>query len=225
MPVPSTKDSLNRLSAKERIYSTIRDWIIEGVLEPNEKLSDVELSEYFSVSRTPVREAFQLLAAQKLVRVLPGKATIVADIKPDNLREWYLPLAHLQALAAELACQRLDDKQIDELELLNQRFAQTIRTGEIAASLKADAAFHRKILDLAGNQYITEFSETLLLHVQRIEYAFFRQAKGLEQSVRAHADLIAALRRRDAQAAGFLMKNNWLLTMERFEQELADKKV
>ncbi len=64
MPVPSQKKSIERLSAKERIYQTIRDWIIEGVLEPNEKLSDIELSEYFAVSRTPVREAFQLLEAQ-----------------------------------------------------------------------------------------------------------------------------------------------------------------
>lgn len=220
MPVPSQKKSIERLSAKERIYQTIRDWIIEGVLEPNEKLSDIELSEYFAVSRTPVREAFQLLEAQKLVRVQPGKATVVTAINFENLQEWYLPLAYLQGLGAELACRHITGEQLAELEQLNAAFATAISSGEIAAILKADAAFHGRIMELGGNQYLIEFSQTLFLHIQRIEHAYFKWTTESGQSIRTHQALIEALRRGDEAAAGLEMKSNWLKTMAHYEQKL-----
>ena len=57
MPIPLVqKGAIPRTTAKERIYHTLRQWIIAGTLEPGERLNDVELAHYFSVSRTPVRE-------------------------------------------------------------------------------------------------------------------------------------------------------------------------
>lgn len=224
MPVPTQKASLERVSAKEKIYRTLRDWIIEGVLEPDEKVSDAELSKYFSVSRTPVREALQLLEVQKLIRVQPGKATVVAPIAYENLEEWYMPLAYLQGLGAELACRHMTGEQLDELERLNAAFAAAISSGEVAAILRADGAFHSRIMEAAGNHYLIEFSETLLLHIQRIEYAYFKGATESGQSVRSHELLIDAFRKGDAEAAGAEMKNNWLRTMTHYAGKLQEPK-
>ena len=77
MPVPQGSGVIHRKSARQAVYETVCDWIITGVLEPGEKILDSELGEYFSVSRTPVREALQLLQSQKLVLVMPGRATVV----------------------------------------------------------------------------------------------------------------------------------------------------
>ena len=68
MPLPTGDLSFDRRSAKQKVYETVKDWIIEGQFKPGEKVSDVEIAEYFNVSRTPVREALQLLEAQKLVK-------------------------------------------------------------------------------------------------------------------------------------------------------------
>lgn len=220
MPVPNKTEAINRLSAKERIYQTLRDWIIEGVLTPNEKLMDAELCEYFSVSRTPVREAFQLLEAQRLVEIQPGKATIVTAVDLKNLREWYMPLAYIQGLAAELACNRVTDRQIKELERLNDIFADAIHGGKIKSILEADGTFHRKILEMAKNQYLTDFSETLFLHIQRIEHAYFRWTSESDQSVETHKALIEAIKSQDSQTAGERMKSNWLQTMALYEEKL-----
>ena len=104
MPVPQGSGVIHRKSARQAVYETVCDWIITGVLEPGEKILDSELGEYFSVSRTPVREALQLLQSQKLVLVMPGRATVVAPLDTQDIEKCYRPLADLEALAAELAC-------------------------------------------------------------------------------------------------------------------------
>ena len=63
----------------------------------------MEIAEYFNVSRTPVREALQLLEAQKLVKSYPGRATIVTELESEHIEKWYLPMIALQKLAIELA--------------------------------------------------------------------------------------------------------------------------
>ena len=109
MPVPQGRGVIHRKSARQAVYETVCDWIITGVLEPGEKILDSELGEYFSVSRTPVREALQLLQSQKLVLVMPGRATVVAPLDTQDIEKCYRPLADLEALAAELACGKLTE--------------------------------------------------------------------------------------------------------------------
>lgn len=73
MPVPKNFVSPVRMTAKERAFSQIQRWIIDGTLQPGEKLLDAELAESLGVSRTPIREAFQLLEVQGLVSTHPEK--------------------------------------------------------------------------------------------------------------------------------------------------------
>ena len=112
MPVPQGSGVINRKSARQAVYEEVCDWIITGVLEPGEKILDSELGEYFHVSRTPVREALQQLQSQKLVLVMPGRATVVAPLDPMDIEQCYKPLAELQALAAELACGKLTQEEL-----------------------------------------------------------------------------------------------------------------
>ena len=71
MPIPKKDSALQRKSAKDLVYETLCDWIIRGEMMPGEKLLDTELAAYFNVSRTPVREALQMLETQKLIKVTP----------------------------------------------------------------------------------------------------------------------------------------------------------
>lgn len=220
MPVPEQAGIIDRISAKERIYQTLRNWIIEGTLQPGEKLLDAELCQYFGVSRTPVREAFQMLEMQKLVHVKPGKATCVTEIDLKNLQEWYIPLAHIQGLAAELACIHAKAHEISQLESMNGVFGKALASRDIKAILEADLAFHRKILKMAGIQYLSEFSEMLFLHIQRIEYRYFAWTEDAHQSVDLHGDIIDAFRNGDGRTAGEKMKQNWFGTMKLYDQKL-----
>ena len=196
MPVPQGSGVINRKSARQAVYEEVCDWIITGVLEPGEKILDSELGEYFHVSRTPVREALQQLQSQKLVLVMPGRATVVAPLDPMDIEQCYKPLAELQALAAELACGKLTQEDIFELEC-------ALRDAK-AAGEKDEAA---------GNAYVTEFSGTLMLHIRRIKYHYFHLPAMRQASASQHADILAALRAHDAALAKQRMREHWLRAM------------
>ena len=144
MPVPQGSGVIHRKSARQAVYETVCDWIITGVLEPGEKILDSELGEYFSVSRTPVREALQLLQSQKLVLVMPGRATVVAPLDTQDIEKCYRPLADLEALAAELACGKLTEN-----DFLSLSAAARCKGGEppddAAAVMACDERFHERM--------------------------------------------------------------------------------
>ena len=72
MPIPQNYSAPVKLSAKDRAYNQIQEWIVDGTLVPNEKINDAQLANALGISRTPVREALQLLALQGLVAMKPG---------------------------------------------------------------------------------------------------------------------------------------------------------
>ena len=76
------------------------------------------------------------------------------------------------------------------------------------AILKADKAFHSCILEAAGNEYIMDFCEVLWIHIQRLEYGFFRDTP-LEDSISEHERLIQALEMKDGYSASILIKEHW----------------
>lgn len=73
MPIPQNYKKQGRVSAKSLVLNQLQDWIIEGVLKPDEKINDGELAEALGVSRTPVREALQILELSGLVEMVPGQ--------------------------------------------------------------------------------------------------------------------------------------------------------
>lgn len=209
MPLPNKEMVFERTSAKQRVYETIKDWIIERQLQPGEKVSDMEIAEYFKVSRTPVREALQLLETQKLVKSYPGKATIVTDLEMENIEKWYQPMVVLQQLAISIAADKVTPFHIQELRLLSTRFEECVKEqSNPMPLLQADKEFHSYILTIADNEYISDFCNVLWIHIQRLEYSFFRDA-ALDDSIAEHENIINALERKDSFSASLLMKEHW----------------
>ena len=126
MPIPKNFSTPNRLSAKERAFKQIQEWIIDGTLQPEEKLNDAELAQALGVSRTPIREALQLLNVQGFVEMHPGVSTQVTAVNKEDISKILPPLAVLQALAAELATPVIEQQTIDSLRHINTDFAQAV---------------------------------------------------------------------------------------------------
>ncbi len=209
MPIPIKKVPIVNTTAKERIYRTLSQWIIDGTLEPDERLNDVELAQYFSVSRTPVREALQLLGEQKLVYIVPSSGTFVAPIDCEDMRYVYELLGGLHALALELCCPKLTEEDLAHLELLNHTFLKAIRSGQTVAAIDADIQFHNFLCELAGNPYLTAFSNQLSLQARRNENHFFQTAEKSVESYESHNRILEALRNKDLAAAQKEIRINW----------------
>jgi len=218
MPIPQNYVTPARMSAKERAFSQIQRWIIDGTLQPGEKLLDAELADTLGVSRTPIREAFQLLEVQGLVMTQPGKETKVTTIEKDDIVKLYSTMAALQALAAETTARTILQEQIEQLKSLNQEFADAIRSGQAFQAMEADEQFHNLIVELSDNAYVASFSASLQIHIRRFKYVFLKQPVSATQaSVEEHAAMIDAFERKDFEHAGAIMKRNFLRPMEELQ--------
>ncbi|WP_337101164.1 GntR family transcriptional regulator [Paenibacillus sp. YIM B09110] len=215
MPVPKNYISPVRMSAKERAFSQIQRWIIDGTLQPGEKLLDAELAETLGVSRTPIREAFQLLEVQGLVSTHPGKETKVTAIEKEDIFKMYSTMAALQSLAAEATAQTIAHEQIEQLRTINDEFANAIKNNQAYHAMEADEQFHNLIVELSDNPYIASFSASLQIHIRRFKYVFLKQSiTATQASVEEHEAIILALDLKDSKHAEELMKQNFIRPMK-----------
>jgi DNA-binding GntR family transcriptional regulator len=211
MPIPSDFLTPNRLSAKERAFNQIQEWIIDGTLQPEEKLNDAELAQALGVSRTPVREALQLLGVQGFVEMRPGVATQVTAVNKEDISKILPPLAALQALAAEVATPVIDKQIINSLHSINTEFTKAIEKGDYYSALKLDEQFHRCIVEVAKNPYISNTISMLQAHVRRL---FFHKSIILtNDSIREHEAILQAFEHKDKDTASNIARNNWLRPM------------
>ncbi|RNF38722.1 GntR family transcriptional regulator [Planococcus salinus] len=212
MPVPTDHSKPVRLTAKESAFLQLQQWIIDGTLQPGEKLADTELAQALNLSRTPIREALQLLEVQGFVEMFPGKATRVTEVPKDDLKNLLPPLAVLQALSGELAIPNLTGEHFELLEETNRRFADAIKKNNDFAALKIDEEFHQIVVDAADNPYISVMLGRLQAHVRR---QFYHNKLVLTtRSCEEHQEIIEAFKEKDADKVAALMKANWVRTVD-----------
>ncbi|MGD6834411.1 GntR family transcriptional regulator [Sutcliffiella halmapala] len=220
MPIPSNYSSPTRVSAKKRAFAQIQEWIIDGTLQPKEKLNDAELAQALGVSRTPIREALQLLNVQGLVEMFPGVGTQVTSVKKEDITKILPPLGALQALAAELATPIISQHTIDALREINATFAQAIKKGDFYSALKQDEQFHNIIVDNAQNPYLANSVSNLQAHVLRLY--FYQSIILTDTSIEEHESILKAFENRDKETAAKIARTNWLRAIDEYYAEHKD---
>lgn len=214
LPIPTNHAQPIRKTAKENAFSQLQKWIIDGTLQPGEKLNDVELAEALGVSRTPIRESLQLLEVQGFVQMFPGKATQVTDVDRESISDLLPPLAALQALSAELSIPNLTESIIKKLRETNKKFALAVEKEDYFQALKTDEKFHQIIVDTANNPYISSMLVSLQAHVRRL---FFHNSIILtEKSIEEHDQIIDLMSKRNGEQVTKVMRENWLRAIEEF---------
>lgn len=213
MPIPSKGPKEKPKTAKERVYSEVREWIISGVLQPGEKISDQEISQYFSVSRTPVREAIQMLSDQKLVDIFPGRETRVSLVDLNEAAPTYRIMAELHALILEFAYPHITADTLAELRAIDQAFVIAAEQHNVHDAVAFDNQLHGLLIRLANNHFLAEFSNVLGSHIQRIENIFYRENDMI--AFDTHSGIIDALEQHDLPKAKDMMRHNWLRTLEK----------
>src|SRR5262249_14480408 len=157
MPVPDSWSPLERELLRDRAYLRLRDAIVDGTLEPGERLRDQTLCEWLGVSRTPVREALARLEQEGLVGPAPQGFTRVAPIARGAARDAFPIVAALHALAAELAL-----PPADWLREHNEAFARALDATDVDAAIAADDAFHGEFVRAARNPELERALDRLM---------------------------------------------------------------
>lgn len=213
MPIPPKKSDVQPKTAKELVYTKMREWIINGTLQPDEKISDQEISQYFSVSRTPVREAIQMLSDQKLVNIYPGKETRVSPLNIEEAIYTYKIMAELNVLALEFAYPKISKEILSELRRIDRLFATAGKQKKVEEAGIYDELFHKTIIDLSGEFFLSEFTHILKSHIQRIENIYYKENDTL--SFQSHEEIIVSLENENLSEAKEAMRKNWINTLEK----------
>ena len=209
MPLPITEKIISKKSSRDIVYEELQELIINGTLKPGEKLIETELTEYFGVSRTPIREALQLLKEIRLVSVIPGQQTTVEYIDLKEMEDCYTVLMNLQTLAIEKAMPNVKDEDIRNLNSILNNFQEYSKLGTITEIVEQDNEFHNYIVNLSNNVYLKNFINILQLHVNRLKYFYFDEEQMINYSVEEHKEILDVLRNKNIYLAKEKMEHHW----------------
>lgn len=206
----------------ERVASTLRERIFDGTLPPGGFLDEAALSENLKISRTPLREALKVLAAEGLVRHEPRRGCFVNEVTEQDLDEIFPIIALLEGRCAFEAARKASEADLATLEALHRQLQRHARTRAIVSYYQTNFAIHEAIIALADNRWLAQAIAGLrkILKLARLQQL---HAPGrLDQSLNEHMAVFAALKARDADGAEAAMKTHLLRQREAL-RELAQQ--
>src|SRR5580693_1274118 len=141
-PEPARED----VSLHDEILTRLRDHIVEGNLADGERVPERELCEMLGISRTPLREALKVLAAEGLLDLLPNRGARVRALSTRDLTELFDVMGGLEALAGRLACENITEEEIDEIERLHYEMYGCYLRRDLHGYFQFNQSIHQKIV-------------------------------------------------------------------------------
>ena len=192
----------------EEAADRLRDLIVQGRLAAGARLNERLLTGQLGLSRTPLREAFKVLATEGLVELLPNRGAVVTQMDPVRLSESIAVMSALEALAGELACRSASDAQINEIRALHYEMLAYHARGDLAGYFKFNQAIHLKIVKYSGNAMLFNIYRQLNGNVRRARYMANLSKERWDAAVREHDEILAALSARDVKRIKALLSDH-----------------
>jgi GntR family transcriptional regulator, rspAB operon transcriptional repressor len=171
----------------ERVYCILRDWLKTAKLLPGEFLSEIDLAARCGTSRTPVREACTRLMQDKWLSRIRRKGFMVSPISVRDIIDMYEYRRLLECFSAEKVAETATEEQIEELGGIVA--PENSPSADLPTILRANAEFHRKLSELAGNQRVTAQLNLTLDYVTRLDTLCTQTVPGWI----GHADILRAI--------------------------------
>jgi DNA-binding GntR family transcriptional regulator len=201
-PVESTGGSLT-----ETLRRRLEVEILDGQLEPGSRLDEQEVAQRFGVSRTPVREAFRLLAADDLVQLRGRLGVVVRSLDVTTLLEMFQVMAELEGLCARLAARRIAPPQLQALQRIHERLcASTNMNPDDFYAINQE--FHEVIYEAANNAYLADQTRRLRNRVGFYRRRVTHLSGRVESTLHEHGAVLDALVARDPERADALMQTH-----------------
>lgn len=183
------KKDLNHDSLPRQVYSHIKRMIITQELKGGQKIPEESIAKAFGVSRTPIREAMRELEKDGLIHIYPRKHAEVVHVGPDDKRHIGELRIQLDTLSVRLLCGKMTGEQHSELKGIAVKGDGFAAEGNIAQSFELDSAFHCKMAEFSGNDYLYNFVKTLDLKVQLIRNIVPLDIDEIREGISAHTEI------------------------------------
>ena len=186
------------LPLRDVVFNTLRQAILRGELKPGERLMEIQLANKLGVSRTPIREAIRKLELEGLVIMIPRKGAEVADITEKSLRDVLEVRKALEELAVQLACEKITQEELEELEQAGENFKKVLkRSQDITEVAEADVRFHDVIYMATDNQKLIHLLNKLREQMYRYRVEYLKNPDVHEQVTQEHEEIVYHIKRRE----------------------------
>ena len=185
----------------QEVAERLRQRIFAHELTPGMWIDEQMLAEQYGISRTPLREALKVLAAEGLVELKPRRGCYVTEISRRDLDDIFPLMALLEGRCAADAVQRAKPADIANLKTIHEKLESAARDGRIDAFFEANQEFHRKIQEIADNRWLLSVIQDLrkVLKLSRL-HSLSLEGR-LQQSLDEHRQIMAALEAGNSQKA------------------------
>lgn len=192
--------SIPRAALHQQVAKRLRQMLVEGRIAPGAKLNERELTEVLQVSRTPLREAIKMLAAEGLVELLPNRGAIAVALSETDVRNTFEVMAGLEALSGELAAQRITAQELAEIKAMQFEMMAAYTRRDLSNYYRLNALIHSAINAAAKNPVLAVTYNQVNARLQALRFRSNQDDQKWERAAKDHEKMIQALTARDAPA-------------------------
>ena len=182
-----------RLTLPEAAAERLRLLITEGDLEPGARLNERALCERLGVSRTPLREAFRMLASEGLIVQSPNRGAQVVALGADDIRQAFDVMGALEGLAGELACERVTEADLVLLRGLQAEMEAAHARHDLPAYYRVNRMVHERMAGIAANPILAQTMSALNARLHALRFRSNVNRAKWDQAIDEHREMLAAL--------------------------------
>ncbi|MEL6509515.1 MAG: GntR family transcriptional regulator [Pseudomonadota bacterium] len=205
----------------DQIADTLEQLVFSGDFQDGERLDELKLAEQFHVSRTPIREALQVLVTSGMAEQIPRRGVFIRQPGPVELMEMFETMAEIEAVCGRLAATRMTDQDLVSLSEANDRCQQAIEDTNHDQYYLENEIFHQIIYKGAANSYLEKQALQLQSRLRAYRRIQLRFRGRLNQSMNEHSQILKSLKEGDAEKAAEVLRNHVAVQGEKFHQLIA----
>ncbi len=192
--------AISRLGLHDQVAARLRTMLVEGRIAPGAKLNERELCEQLHVSRTPLREAIKLLAAEGLVDLLPNRGAVAVKLGEADVLNAFEVLAGLEGMSGDLAAQRITDEELVEVRAMHFEMLACHARSDLSGYYRLNALIHAAINSAAKNPVLSKTYRDVNARVQSLRFRTNQNAAKWKLAVKEHGQMLDALDAHDSAA-------------------------
>ena len=201
---------LRPASLHEEVATRLRSMVFERQLAPGQWIDELALARDWQISRTPLREALKVLAAEGLVTLVPRQGCKVTELSEDDAEQLFPVMALLEGRCAFEAVRRATPADVKALRRLHEVLEKHAAANNIDGYYRANHEFHTKVQALAGNRWLDRATNELRRFVRLLRGRQLNWPGRMEASINEHRMLMDAIEQRDAARAERVMHDHLL---------------
>lgn len=202
-------------SLEDKVYEKLKDAIIQKKFPINYKLIENEIAETLKVSRTPVHTALKLLEKDGLLAIIPNKGAFVTKKTYKEVEEAFKVRSELEKMSIRLAIKNITDNDIKELEKILDQESDAYKKKNRSKAYDFGSEFHIKIAKIAGNRFLKEYIEDIIVKTGVYDLIYILNDPNLERKYftpTQHYEILEALKERDVKKAEKVIQAHILTT-------------